>query len=246
MNSVNEKDGFYDLIKVVVQALLIAVVFQTILYKPFNIPSASMRPTLLEGDYVFVSKFSYGYSRFSIPFSPPLFDGRIFGSQPERGDVVVFKTPNDPTKHYIKRLVGLPGDTLQMIDGVLHINGEAIARVRGEDFVTKTAFGLDAPVETYVETMDTGKTYATLDLTKNGAVDNTGVYEVPEGHYFMMGDNRDNSQDSRYTQVIGYVPFDYLVGRAEIIFFSVDQDTHIWEPWEWPTGIRWSRFFTKL
>jgi signal peptidase I len=246
MKDTRKEDSLLDLIKVLAQALAIAVVFQTVLYKPFNIPSGSMRPTLLEGDYVFVSKFSYGYSIHSIPFAPPLFSGRILASQPERGDVVVFKAPNETSKNFIKRLVGLPGDEIQMIEGALHINGQPVSRQRGEDFVTKSSFGIDVRVETYQETLENGTTYTTLDLTKDGAVDNTPVYVVPEGHFFFMGDNRDNSQDSRYTQVVGFVPFELLVGRAEIIFFSVDQDTRIWEPWKWPTSIRWSRFFTKL
>ena len=241
-----KKDGLGELVKVVVQALLIALVFQTFLYKPFNIPSGSMMPTLRIGDYVFVSKFSYGYSRFSLPFNIPLFDGRIWAGEPERGDILVFKTPREPEKNYIKRLIGLPGDEIQMKEGVLHINGEPVSRVRGEDFVAPSPFGIAQNQETYIETLDTGTTFTTLDLSKNSSVDNTEIYRVPAGHYFMMGDNRDNSQDSRYQSVVGFVPFEYLVGRAEIIFFSIDPDTHIWEPWEWPTGIRWDRFFTAL
>jgi signal peptidase I len=238
--------GLWETVKVIIQALLIALVFRTFLYHPFNIPSGSMVPTLLVGDYLFVSKFSYGYSQYSFPVTLPFIEGRIWRAEPERGDVAVFRLPRDTDTDYIKRVVGLPGDRIQMRQGVLHINGEAVPRERVEDYVGENAFGQRVAIRQFRETLPNGVSYMTLDLTDNSEMDNTEVYEVPPGHYFMMGDNRDNSTDSRFLQLVGFVPEENLVGRAEVIFFSVDEGTAAWAVWQWPWTLRFERFFDLL
>ena len=237
------ESGFGETIRVVVHALLIALVIRTFLFQPFNIPSGSMKATLLVGDYLFVSKYSYGYSHYSIPLSPPLFSGRIWGSPPDRGDVVVFRLPKDDSTDYIKRVIGLPGDKIQMINGVLHINGEPVKRERVEDFV-EVEGGRTERVKRWRETLPNGVSYTTLDLIDNGFHDNTQEYEVPAGHYFMMGDNRDNSTDSRVLSAVGYVPLQNIVGKAQIIFFSIHEGERAWELWRWPWSVRWGRLFT--
>lgn len=236
--------GIGETVSVIIQALLLALVIRTVLIQPFSIPSGSMRPTLLEGDYLFVTKWAYGYSRHSLPYSPNLFSGRIWGAEPERGDVVVFKYPPNPSLDYIKRVIGLPGDTIQMREGVLHINGEAVPReligvVQDAD-ITEMA----RPVEVWRETMPNGVSYDTLDLTPNSIGDNTREFQVPEGHYFMMGDNRDNSTDSRFS--VGYVPYDHLVGRANVIFFSISGGASPLEIWRWPAEVRFGRLFSMV
>ncbi|MEI7599771.1 MAG: signal peptidase I [Aestuariivirga sp.] len=252
------EDGLWETVKVIIQALLIAFVVRTFLYQPFNIPSASMYPTLKVGDYLFVSKLSYGYGRYSFNFSLGLFGheivsccnldfpGRIvLADDPKRGDVAVFKLPTDTNIDYIKRVIGLPGDRIQVRDGVLYINGQAVKKERIEDFVDPSEPGLQAPVPQYLETLPNGVQYRVLDTEPEGDADNTDEYIVPPGHYFMMGDNRDNSQDSRYPRV-GYVPLENFVGRADIIFFSVSPDASLFQVWEWPFAIRWNRFFTLI
>jgi signal peptidase I len=219
---------------------------RTLLFQPFNIPSGSMIPTLLIGDYLFVSKYSYGYSRHSLPFSPPIFQGRLWAGEPKRGDVAVFKLPRDGTSDYIKRIIGLPGDTVQMINGVLHINGKPVPRERVGDFSTRDPFGRPVVVPQYREALPNGVGYITLDIDPASYADNTTVFTVPKGHYFMMGDNRDNSSDSRVASGVGFVPFENFVGRAEVIFFSIDEDAHFWEIWKWPTAIRWDRIFQTV
>ena len=205
-----------------------------------------MIPTLLIGDYLFVSKYSYGYSKHSIPFSPNLFEGRILGSPPKRGDVVVFKLPRDNSTDYIKRVIGLPGDRIQMMDGVLHINGVAVKRERIDDFIETEEGSGTTRVKRWRETLPNGVSYTTLDLIDNGFYDNTPVYMVPDGHYFMMGDNRDNSTDSRVLSQVGYVPGENIIGKAQIIFFSIRDDTHAWEVWRWPWSVRLDRLFTLV
>ncbi len=237
------KSWFLETLKTVVYAVLIALGIRTIAFEPFNIPSESMLPTLLVGDYLFVSKYSYGYSRHSIPLSPPLFEGRVLSRPPERGDVAVFKLPRDNKTDYIKRIVGLPGDRLQMLGGVLYINDEAVKRERVADFLYRDRMGNPYRIPRYRETLPNGVSYDTLDLIKNGEHDNTKVYAVPPGHYFAMGDNRDNSLDSRVKTGVGMVPAENLVGRAEILFFSTDGRARLWEFWKWPMATRFSRVF---
>jgi signal peptidase I len=238
-----KEGGFAETVRVIFHALIIALVIRTFLFQPFNIPSGSMKETLLVGDYLFVSKYSYGYSHYSLPFSPPLFSGRIFASPPERGDIVVFRLPKDDSTDYIKRVIGLPGDRIQMIDGVLQINGQPVKRERTDDFV-ETEEGRTTRVARWRETLPNGVTYTTLDLQPNGFYDNTPVYTVPAGHYFMMGDNRDNSTDSRVLSQVGYVPFENIIGRAQIVFFSIAEGERAWQIWRWPFAVRWGRLFT--
>jgi len=237
-------ESWGELAKTVIYAGLIAVVIRTFLFQPFNIPSGSMKATLLVGDYLFVSKYSYGYSKYSLPLSPPLFSGRIpSDGLPQRGDVVVFRLPKDPSTDYIKRVIGLPGDKIQVIDGVVNINGVPVKRERATDFIETEEGTREAPVKRWKETLPNGVTYYSLDLVDNGFADNTQVYTVPADHYFMMGDNRDNSTDSRFSQV-GMVPIENIVGKAQIIFFSVYEGERAWQFWRWPVSVRWNRLFT--
>jgi signal peptidase I len=238
-----EKSGVKDTVRVVIHALILALLVRVFLFQPFNIPSGSMIPTLLVGDYLFVSKYSYGYSRYSFPFGPNIFSGRIWAKEPERGDVVVFKLPRDNDTDYIKRVIGLPGDEIQMIQGVLYINGQAVKKEHISDFVMHDASGRERHLTRYMETLPNGVTYPVLDLVNEGIGDNTEVYKVPENHFFMMGDNRDNSTDSRFLSEVGYVPFENLVGKAQVIFFSIGEDAAFWQLWKWPTDVRWSRIF---
>jgi signal peptidase I len=239
-----KEGGVGEFIRLLVHAGIIALVIRTFLFQPFNIPSGSMKATLLVGDYLFVSKYSYGYSHYSLPLSPPLFSGRILAfNKPDRGDIVVFRLPKDDSTDYIKRVIGLPGDRIQMIDGVLHINGTPVKRERVRDFVDIDETGRATRVRQWRETLPNGVSYQTLELPYNLQSDNTDVYHVPPDNYFMMGDNRHNSTDSRFPQV-GYVPFQNIVGRAQIIFFSVMDGDRAWEIWRWPWSVRWNRLFT--
>ena len=239
-------DGVKETGKVILHALILALIVRVFMYQPFNIPSGSMKDTLLVGDYLFVSKMSYGYSRYSFPFAPNLFEGRLVGDNPERGDVAVFKLPSDNETDYIKRVVGLPGDTVQMRNGILFINGKMIPKVRNGSFATTDYYGRPVNMPRYTETLPNGVSYQVLDGAPNGAFDNTSLYKVPKGHYFMMGDNRDNSSDSRVQSSVGFVPLENFVGRAEVLFFSADENWSIFTPWNWPSSIRWSRFFNLI
>jgi signal peptidase I len=239
-----KQESWASFISTIVYALLIALVVRTVAYEPFNIPSESMLPTLLVGDYIFVSKYSYGYSKHSIIFSPDIGSGRIFESPPERGDVAVFKLPSDNSTDYVKRIVGLPGDRIQMRNGVLYIGDEAVRRERVDDFAYPLAGGRVLTVPRYRETLPNGVSYDTLDLNENSDTDNTKVFTVPPGHFFAMGDNRDNSSDSRVaTSGVGFIPAENLVGRVEFLFFSHDGSAALWEVWKWPQAIRYGRLF---
>ena len=242
----NNSGGWAETVKTVVYAILIAVVVRTVAFEPFNIPSASMVPTLLIGDYLFVSKYSYGYSRYSLPLGLPLIPGRIMTTMPERGDVAVFKLPKDNKTDYIKRIVGLPGDRIQVKGGILHINDQAVKRERTEDLVQRDGFGNTSRLVQYVETLPNGRQHRIVEFTDRADKDDTQVYVVPPGHLFAMGDNRDNSQDSRYLGEVGYIPIENLVGRAEILFFSTDGSASWWEFWRWPFAIRYDRLFQGI
>lgn len=242
----------WETVRTVIYAVFIAVVVRTFFYEPFNIPSGSMKPTLLVGDYLFVSKFAYGYSRHSLPFSPPVGDGRLFGSLPERGDVAVFKLPSNNKTDYIKRIVGLPGDRIQVKGGVLFVNDVEVPRTLLDDFIEDEDHQVNV-IKRYQETMptfndteDQDVSYQVLDLIAEGRgeYDNTEVFEVPEDHIFAMGDNRDNSLDSRAK--VGFIPLENLVGRAEIIFFSTNGRARFWELWNWPMTIRYGRLFNLI
>ena len=234
--------GWWETLKTVFYAVLIAIVFRTVAYEPFNIPSGSMKPTLLIGDYLFVAKFAYGYSRHSLPWSLPLISDRLFAREPERGDVAVFKWPRDNSTDYIKRIVGLPGDRIQMKNGALYINGRVVKRERIKLDNPDRMLRVGPGVAEFRETLPNGVSYRTFDAGNTGT-DNTRVITVPPGQYFMMGDNRDRSSDSR---VWGPVKAENLVGRAEVLFFSTNGSARLWEFWRWPTSTRYSRMFRPV
>lgn len=241
-------EEIWDISKAVLVAVSVTLLFRFFLFQPFNIPSGSMKPTLLVGDFIVVDKVEYGYSRASLiyPFTRMPLEGRLFADTPSRGDVAVFKNNADRNKDYIKRVVGMPGDTVQMIRGVLHLNGERVERVLQLDGVTNC----DAPspaARLYTETLPNGVSYTVQECQGNaGGLDNTQKFVVPEGHYFMVGDNRDNSADSR-TPMVGFVPIDQVVGKATRVAFSVDgQQSQIWQLWNWPTAIRYGRLLSTV
>lgn len=245
-----EKESFGDLVRTFIYAILIAIGIRSLAYEPFNIPSGSMLPTLLEGDFVFVSKLTYGYSRYSFPMGiVPLPEDRLFGSEPERGDVAVFKLPSNPSIDYIKRIVGLPGDRIQVKQGVLHINGEPVQRERIADFMYTNRFGSSHRYPQYRETLPSGRSYLTLDLSENGELDNTPMTVVQSGHYFVMGDNRDNSIDSRVPtefRGVGLVPAENLVGRADVIWYSTSSQAPFYQFWDVLLKTRVERLFDLI
>ncbi|VAV86637.1 Signal peptidase I [hydrothermal vent metagenome] len=253
------EDGVWETIKVVIQALLIAFFVRLFLFQPFNIPSESMVPTLRVGDYLFVNKLSYGYGPYSFNFSAGFrdyelfavnkvpFSGRVleFG-KPKRGEVVVFKLPSDTKVDYIKRLIGLPGDKIQVREGVLYLNDKAVKREKIEDFIDTEKNG--QRIEQFRETLPNGVSYITHNLwdSSGPGADNTAAFIVPPGNYFMIGDNRDNSLDSRFANGVGFVPYENMVGRATILFFSHTDEASFWKFWNWPWVIRWSRIFSQV
>lgn len=241
-----KKETTGELIRSFIYAIAIALVFRSVAFEPFHIPSESMLSTLYKGDYIFVSKYSYGYSRFSFPLSLPLFEGRIMADMPQRGDVVVFRKPTRTSIDFIKRVIGLPGDTIQMKHDRLYINGELVEQTRRGEVSLPMENGGEQLIAKYEETLPGGRTHIVLDETTNGAMDDTAIYIVPDGHYFMMGDNRDNSQDSRYLKEVGFVPFENIIGRAEIILLSFDTNQSFWKFWDWPANFREGRWFKRI
>lgn len=254
----NADDDFFSFLRTLLWAGVIAIVFRAFLFEPFSIPSGSMVPNLLVGDYLFVSKYSYGYSAKSVGlgflerwFGLALPKERFFASPLKRGDVVVFKLPADGTTDYVKRLIGFPGDRVQVKEGRLYINGAMAPRevvgsynLSGDDLEADHDFfrrAFNLPSLRYTETLPEGVKHDILEISDEAGLDNTPEYTVPEGHYFMMGDNRDNSQDSRVMRRVGFVPQDNIVGRAEIIFFSLKGGAPFWQFWKWPTHLRWDR-----
>lgn len=238
--------SMWDTVKTVVYAVLIAMLVRTFAYEPFSIPSGSMIPTLLVGDYLFVSKSSYGYSKHSFPFSMPLVSGpdRTFFEEPKRGDVAVFKLPSNNKTDYIKRLIGLPGDKIQVKGGVLHINGERVWREPAGIYTYRDTYGRVHNTKMYTEILPGGTRHKIIEESDQDISDNTVEYTVPPGHYFAMGDNRDNSKDSRYLNDVGFIPAENLVGRAETIVFSYSGS--LWKFWQWGDSIRTERFFMEL
>jgi len=233
-------------IKTLFYALIIALIIRSFLFQPFYIPSSSMEPNLLTGDRLFVSKYSYGYSRHSLPFSPKIYNKRILGKIPERGDVIVFKTPVDNRTDYIKRLIGLPGDTIQIVDKNLYINDIKIKKEKVKNLINITCGGENLETDSYKETMPNGKKYIAV-YRNSGTMINTDKFIVPESHYFFMGDNRDCSKDSRFLASVGYVHFNNLVGKAQLIFFSSDKKKGSFlEFWKWKKSLRFDRFFKEI
>jgi signal peptidase I len=240
-----KKESARESIISIVAAILLALTFRSFFYEPFHIPSSSMEPTLLVGDVVFVSKYSYGYSKYSFPFSIAWFDGRIRDKEePKRGDIIVFRLPKQPSVNYIKRLIGFPGDKIQMRNGVLYINGRQIRKVPIENFVqVDVDTGETEQISQYIETLPNGVSYRVLDHQRGSDEDNTEIFYVPEGHYFFLGDNRDNSQDSRF-DLVGLVPKENFIGPTNSVFFSTE--AKLLKVWEWVTKIRFERLWTSL
>lgn len=227
-------------------AVFLAVLIRTFLYEPFNIPSGSMLPTLEIGDYLFVNKPAYGYSRYSFPFGFAPLEGRIWDKAPERGDVIVFKLPTNTYIDYIKRVVGLPGDTIQVRGGRLYINGQMAEREFVKTRTVPDQYRGQVQMNEYIETLPGGIMHQIYEESDNRPLDNTDIYIVPDGHFFVMGDNRDNSQDSRVSHAVGFVPYENIVGEADFIFFSTNGYARLFEVWKWPWTIRYNRFFHSI
>ncbi len=240
------KNFFIENAKTLFYALIIAIIIRSLLIQPFYIPSSSMEPNLLVGDRLFVTKYSYGYSKHSFPFSPPIFKGRIISNEPKRGDVVVFKTPTDNRTDYIKRLIGLPGDHVQFIDSNLYINNSEIIKSRTSKNDKIYCGKQNIDVFTFEEILPNGKKHNTVYL-KDYTFQNSDLFIVPEDHYFFLGDNRDCSKDSRFLTSVGYVHKNNLVGKAQFIFFSSDKSiASVFSFWKWNKSMRFNRFFKKI
>lgn len=242
----SKEEGAGEFFKTALLAILLALFIRTFFFEPFNIPSGSMLPTLQIGDYLFVSKTSYGYSKYSFPFGFADFKGRIMEKDPERGDVIVFRLPSRPSIDYIKRLVGMPGDTIQVKRGRLYINGEMVERESVGLQRIASAEGSNQNLMEYIETLPGGVMHKIYEESDSEPLDNTDEFTVPDGHYFFMGDNRDNSQDSRVKELVGFVPKQNLIGRAQILFFSIDESANIVKPWTWFGAIRYGRIFDRI
>lgn len=246
----DDKEGsfayaFWDNLKTVCLAIIIALVIRSLWLEPFRIPSGSMYPTLRVGDYLFVTKYTYGYSRYSFPLGLPLFKGRLFYKEPQRGDIVVFKFPQNPHTDFIKRIVGLPGDKIQVKRGRLYINRKLIERVENGNYIVDEYVTIPEFYKQYTETLPNGLEHQIIELSDNERiVDNTEEFEVPEDAFFVMGDNRDRSDDSRIS--VGFVPKENLVGKAKFIFFSHDDNGSMIKPWTWLRTIRWKRIFKGI
>tara|TARA_Y100001935_G_scaffold210955_1_gene181039 strand:+ start:333 stop:1067 length:735 start_codon:yes stop_codon:yes gene_type:complete len=240
------KDIIIDNIKTIIYALIIAIIIRSLFIQPFYIPSSSMELNLLVGDRLFVTKYSYGYSKHSFPFSPPIFKDRVFEKIPQRGDIIVFKTPSDNRTDYIKRLIGLPGDVIQFIDGNLYINNNQVLRTLISNNTNLFCGNQKINVSTFEEKISNKKSYI-VSYRNNISLQNSDKYVVPQNHYFFLGDNRDCSKDSRFLSEVGYVHRDNLVGKAQLLFFSSNsRDGSIFEIWKWPKIIRFDRFFKSL
>lgn len=237
--------GFGEVLKIFLSAFFIAFLIRSFVYEPFSIPSGSMEPTLLVGDTLFVSKFAYGYGPYSVPFIKLPFEGRVLGSQPKRGDIVVFKLPRDTSTDYIKRIVGLPGDIVDMNNGQLFINDQLVEREFKGDVVNFIT-GIRYARKLYNQELPGGQKFQIYENSDNAPLDNTVPYTVPDGHYFMMGDNRDGSEDSRAFNSVGYVPADHIVGRADRVFYSVKPGEAWWQFWRWGDVMRGERTFASL
>ncbi len=234
-----------ETVVVIIEALLIALVFRTFLFQPFSIPTSSMQSTLMIGDYVLAAKYTWGYGQYSFPFGLVPFNGRLLGREPNRGDIAVFR-PVPQSDPYIKRVIGMPGDTIQMVDGVLNINGEPVEREEIGQSTDTDSYGVTVPVTVYRETLPNGVEHTIQEIADDMPLDNTSEYVVPADHYFMMGDNRDRSQDSRVLNAVGYVPEGNLIGKAEARFFSIQDNIPPWQIWQWPANVRWDRMFESV
>ncbi len=241
-----QKGEISEFVKTALIAVFIALLIRSILFEPFHIPSGSMKPTLKVGDYLFVNKPAYGYSKYSFPFGIAPIDQRIWSAEPKRGDIIVFALPTNTSIDYIKRIVALPGDTVMVSRGRLFINDTIVPRTVVQSMEAKRGDGKTQRVTEYIETLPGGIEHSIYEVSDHEPLDNTDLYTVPEGHYFVMGDNRDNSQDSRVTSMVGPVPFENIVGRADFLFFSTNGHARLFEFWKWPWSIRYNRLFVDI